>query len=113
MLTGKRAFLGTATPDVLEAVVKSDPDWSKLPFSTPTEVVNLLRRCLEKDRKQRLQSIGEARIILNRTWEGSPQPITPAASRRGFLATAAAAVFALALGSLAFIHFRENLPRRK
>src|SRR6185369_13363865 len=31
MLTGKRAFAGAATPDVLEAVVKNDPDWSKLP----------------------------------------------------------------------------------
>ena len=31
MLTGKRAFAGATTPDVLEAVVKNDPDWSKLP----------------------------------------------------------------------------------
>src|ERR1700686_201609 len=35
MLTGKRAFGGTAAPDVLEAVVKSDPDWSALPAHTP------------------------------------------------------------------------------
>src|ERR1700686_1002732 len=35
MLTGKRAFDGATTPDVLEAVVKNDPDWSALPAHTP------------------------------------------------------------------------------
>jgi serine/threonine protein kinase len=34
LLTGKRAFAGATTPDVLEAVVKNDPDWSKLPTDT-------------------------------------------------------------------------------
>src|SRR6195256_1492125 len=35
MLTCTRAFSGTTTPDVLEAVVKNDPDWSRLPAGTP------------------------------------------------------------------------------
>ncbi|MBZ5635275.1 MAG: serine/threonine-protein kinase [Acidobacteriia bacterium] len=64
MLTSKRAFTGAATPDVLEAVVKSDPDWAALPAGTPEPIWTLLRRCLTKDRKQRLQAIGEARIVL-------------------------------------------------
>ncbi|MBZ5635276.1 MAG: serine/threonine-protein kinase [Acidobacteriia bacterium] len=64
MLTGQRAFTGATTPDVLEAVVKNDPDWSKLPAGVSGTVRQLLRRCLVKDRKQRLQAIGEARIIL-------------------------------------------------
>src|SRR5258708_6171286 len=34
MLTGKRAFAGATTPDVLEAVVKNDPDWAALPAET-------------------------------------------------------------------------------
>src|SRR5579859_2796969 len=59
LLTGKRAFDGATTPDVLEAVVKNDPDWSKLPEGTPPAIHRLLRRCLTKDRKQRLQAIGE------------------------------------------------------
>ena len=62
MLTGQRPFRGAVTPDVLEAVVKNDPDWSKLP---PGGIDKLIRRCLTKDRKQRLQAIGEARIILS------------------------------------------------
>src|SRR6202162_5922220 len=64
MLTGKRAFLGAATPDVLEAVMKNDPDWSKLPSGTPAYLRRLLERTLAKDRRQRLQAIGEARIML-------------------------------------------------
>jgi eukaryotic-like serine/threonine-protein kinase len=65
MLTGKRAFAGAATPDVLEAVVKNDPDWSALPAGTPGYLRRLLERMLAKDRKLRLQAIGEARIALN------------------------------------------------
>src|SRR5579862_7218846 len=64
MLTGQRAFAGATTPDVLEAVVKDDPDWSKLPAGASGAIYQLLRRCLMKDRKQRLQAIGEARIVL-------------------------------------------------
>ena len=64
MLTGKRAFTGAATPDVLESVVKNEPDWSKLPAGTPEYLRWMLERTLAKDRKQRLQAIGEARIAL-------------------------------------------------
>ena len=65
MLTGASAFAGATTPDVLEAVVKDDPDWSKLPAGASGTMRQLLRRCLVKDRKQRLQAIGEARIVLS------------------------------------------------
>ena len=64
MLTGKRAFMGASMPDVLEAVVKNEPDWSALPTGTPLYLRRLLERMLAKDRKQRLQAIGEARIVL-------------------------------------------------
>src|SRR6202521_26574 len=56
MLSGKRAFPGPATPDVLEAVVKNDPDWLALAAGTPTYLRRLLERMLAKDRKQRLQA---------------------------------------------------------
>src|SRR5215472_12520457 len=54
LLTGQRAVKGVSAPDVLEAVVKTDTDWSKLP---PGRIERLVRRCLTKDRKQRLQAI--------------------------------------------------------
>jgi serine/threonine-protein kinase len=64
MLTGTRTFDGETMTDVLAAVVKEEPDWSRLPPDTPLAVQNLLRRCLHKDARRRLQAIGEARIAL-------------------------------------------------
>jgi eukaryotic-like serine/threonine-protein kinase len=62
MLTGRMAFRGEAVTDTLAAVIRADPDWSVLPTSTPHAVRALVRRCLHKDPRQRLQAIGEARI---------------------------------------------------
>ncbi len=44
-------------PDAFAGVLKGDPDWDALPVSTPSSVVRLLRRCLEKDRKNRLAGV--------------------------------------------------------
>jgi serine/threonine protein kinase len=65
MLTGRRLFTGDASSDVLAAVLQSTPDWSVLPKSTPSRICTLLKRCLERDRKQRLRDIGEARIAID------------------------------------------------
>jgi serine/threonine-protein kinase len=64
MLAGKKAFEGESVFDTLASVLKLDPDWSALPAETPPAIRNLIRRCLTKDRRQRLQAIGEARIVL-------------------------------------------------
>jgi len=64
MLTGKQAFEGETVSDVLAAVIMKDPDWNALPASTPAAIRKLLRRCLERDPKRRLQAIGEARVVI-------------------------------------------------
>lgn len=64
LLSGRRAFAGESVPDTLASVLKLEPDWSALPSQTPPAVRTLMQRCLTKDRRQRLQSIGEARIVL-------------------------------------------------
>jgi len=64
MLTGRRAFPGESVTDILAAVLRGEPDWSALPAATPPGIRKLLRRCLERDRDQRLQAIGEARIEI-------------------------------------------------
>jgi eukaryotic-like serine/threonine-protein kinase len=71
MLTGKMAFSGETVTDTLAAILKSDPDWSQLPSGTPAHVRVLLRRCLQKDPRQRLQSIGDARITLEEILSGA------------------------------------------
>ena len=40
------------------------PTGRALPAGTPPEMTRLVRRCLEKDRRKRLQAIGDARIEL-------------------------------------------------
>ncbi len=65
MLSGRRPFGGETVTDVLASVVKDPIDWSALPAATPARLRRLLERCLERDPKQRLRDIGEARIALS------------------------------------------------
>jgi serine/threonine-protein kinase len=75
MLTGKRLFAGESVSDILAGVLRAEPDWSALPGDTPPRIRKLLRRCLEKDRKQRLQAIGEARIAIDAPDEKTQAPL--------------------------------------
>jgi hypothetical protein len=97
MLTGERAFSGDSAPEILVSVAKDDPDWSKLPSSTPRAVRELLKRCLTKDRRQRLQAIGEARIVLSRPLEDAPET-APSQARLGVWVWVAMAVLAVIAG---------------
>ena len=89
MLTGKPLFAGETISETLAAVLRDDIDWTALPAATPDRIRRLLTRCLHRDVKQRLQAIGEARIVLDSPddWTGpsassvrSPPP--PSRSRR-------------------------------
>ncbi len=64
MLTGVRAFQGRTVSDVLASVLRDDPDYGLFPPPTPASLVRLVRRCLRKDPKGRLQDIGDARADL-------------------------------------------------
>jgi serine/threonine protein kinase len=65
MLTGSRAFDGEDTTEILGAIVKTEPDWSRLPAETPPVAITLLRRCLQKDPRKRQQHIDDARIEID------------------------------------------------
>jgi hypothetical protein len=79
MLTGRAAFTGETTSDILASVIRAEPDWSSLPGSVPPRIHELLRRCLQKDAKQRLRDIGDARIIIEEALSGSVASETVAA----------------------------------
>jgi hypothetical protein len=38
MLTGRAAFTGETTSDILASVIRAEPDWSALPGSVPTRI---------------------------------------------------------------------------
>ena len=64
MLSGYRPFAGSDVSDTLALILTKDVDWRLLPASTPAPVRSLLRRCLQKDPRERLRDIGDARLQL-------------------------------------------------
>ena len=72
MLTARSVFAGETTSHVLAAVLTAEPHWAALPAGTPAPIRKLLRRCLEKDRKRRLESAADARLEIDDVLTPSP-----------------------------------------
>ncbi len=70
MLSGKRLFDGETVSDVLAAVLTREPSWAALPATTPASARRLLRQCLERNPKNRLHAIADARLALEDTLAG-------------------------------------------
>jgi Tol biopolymer transport system component len=104
MLTGAAAFGGRdeTVSEVLASVLKSDPDWSALPASTPIAVETLLRRCLTKDPHERLHDIADARLEIRDAGKrpGERAPTSARTNRLAWTLAATLGVVALVLGSL-------------
>ena len=99
MLTGRTAFQGGTSTEMLTAILERDVDWDALPVTTPANVRRLIARCLDKDTKQRLRDIGDARMELAEALTANAAADTPRvlarASRRTLWLLAAAAVVAV------------------
>jgi dipeptidyl aminopeptidase/acylaminoacyl peptidase len=78
MLTGRRAFDADDTSAALAYVIAREPDWDILPSELPSPIRNLLRRCLQKDPKHRIQAIGDARLELEDAQAGVERGVGPA-----------------------------------
>ena len=65
MLSAHAVFDGDSVSEILSEVLKSEPDWRRLPAETPEGIRRLLRRALQKDRKRRLHDIADARIEID------------------------------------------------
>jgi eukaryotic-like serine/threonine-protein kinase len=103
MLSGKMAFDGDTVTDTIAAILERDPDWSTLPADTPRAVRRLIQRCLEKDTRQRLRDIGDARVeieqILQSPGEDIDADIAVHQSRTWRRRTTWAATLAVALAA--------------
>jgi hypothetical protein len=86
-------FDGESLPHILASVLKDEPDLTAVPL----KVRRLLRGCLEKDPKRRLQAIGDWRLLMDET-SADMGARTP--SRMGRLAMIAALV-AVAVAAVA------------
>jgi hypothetical protein len=80
MLTGRRALAGSDVTDTMAAVLRAEPDWSALPVETPPAARRLLRRCLQKDPRERIRDAGDVRLELIEPAE--PPGLAVAAPRR-------------------------------
>jgi len=108
LLTGRRAFDGEDMSDTLASVLKSDPEWADLPAEVPPAVRTLIRRCLAKDRRQRVADISAAKFILSElgnvgaaaTTAALPVAAAPQSHWRTLAVAAAAAVLtAIVIGA--------------
>ncbi len=123
MLTGRQLFQGETVTDLLGAIMHREPDWGALPAGVPPSIRRLLRRCLERDPRQRLRDIGDARIVLGDALAGKADAEMQAGaasatrSRGANLAIlAATALLAAAVGAVAAWFARpqaDGLPLRK
>ena len=73
MLTSVRPFARQGTNETLDAVANSEVDWTKLPASLSPVTRTYLRRCLEKDPKQRVRDIGDMRLALAGAFDVTPE----------------------------------------
>jgi serine/threonine-protein kinase len=103
MLTGKGAFQGDEVSEVLASVLAREPDLALLPTNMPPSVHRLLRRCLRKERKGRLNDIGDARLEIDEaitalaTGEGASPMVLAAPRWRQVLPWAVASALGVGL----------------
>jgi len=120
LLTGRRLFgdaesVSHTLADVLRAPIDLEP----IPAGP---VRKLLKRCLDRSLKTRLQSIAEARILIDEILAGGlPEeagsaPAQPASPQKKWALWATAAALAVAVAGLAVLsvlHFREVRPEQR
>jgi serine/threonine-protein kinase len=106
MVTGGKAFTGDDITETLAAIVRGEPDWTRLPAGLPPAVRVLIERCLVKDRDLRLLDMSVVRFLLSdaagslsgavAATAAAPHPVAaPAARRRLAPLIVATALFAV------------------
>jgi len=118
MLTGRRLFEGDSVPETLAGVLKNSIELGTLPEEIPAAIRRLLRRCLERNPKNRLHDIADARLVIDDLLAGRAEPPTPdavAPAAKLSRATRLAVLGVLAVGVVAgFLAGRgTNAPAAK
>jgi serine/threonine-protein kinase len=100
MLTGRRAFDGEDVSDTLANVLKSEPDWTRLPRSLRSAVLQLLKGCLQKDRSARVADFSTPLFVI-RDMSADLAPVERPVSHRAALMVAAAVAVGALTGAIA------------
>jgi eukaryotic-like serine/threonine-protein kinase len=93
MLTGRVPFSGESFAGTVAAVLRADPDWSRV----PPAIQPMLVACLEKDPRRRLRDVGDAWRLLEQRAQAvsAPRRLWPLAGMLGVALGAAIAWVAL------------------
>ena len=111
-LAGRRLFEGETVSHTLADVLRGPIDFDKLPRETPPAIRGLLRRCLDRNVKNRLRDIGEARIaidaVLSGATGGTSEPAEPVPAWRRIVPWAVAGALAIALAITGWSWWRAS-----
>ena len=102
MLSGQHAFQGDDVSSTLAKVLEKEPVWESLPANTPPRIHNIVRRCLEKEPKDRVQAAGDVRLAMYGAFDTtiSPPSVSVVAPQlQGWQRELPAATIALVIGA--------------
>jgi eukaryotic-like serine/threonine-protein kinase len=107
-LTGRRAFHGPTLSDTVALILTGEPTWAAIPASVHPSVIALIRRCLRKDTRHRMQSAGDVRLELEEL--ENPEAVAGAPTRKPtpWLLLGGAAV--LFVGAVAMFVLANSMP---
>jgi serine/threonine protein kinase len=106
MVTGTRPFQGADPAEMMSSVVMKEPDFNPAPHP----IRRLLRKCLEKDPKNRLRDIGDAWELLNDPSVAADAPQLQAGRRDARLPWIIASVLAIVIVIVSAFLWLKPLP---
>jgi eukaryotic-like serine/threonine-protein kinase len=114
MLTGMPLFSGESVPHVLADVLRTEPDWSRLPKNLHPRLKLLLERCLKKRVRNRYHSMADVRVdiedVLPDPHGVSPPPAVDAVRRSKGAAWAVGASLLTAVVVVAIAFWSRSAP---
>ena len=120
MLAGERPFSAETVTETLAAVLMRNPDWSVLPGDVPPPIRVLLRRCLERNPRERLADVAAVLVLIEElpALTNTPRFVSEdmrgdairTARRRSMLAVAGGVTLAAIAGVGAWLALRPPTP---
>ena len=109
MLTSRQLFTGETTSHVLADVLRGPIDLASLPRDTPVAIRILLARCPDRNVRNRLRDIGEARVAIQGIGKEPPPVSATAVRRTSVVWPLVAGVLLLFTAVLLFRDWRSNV----